>query len=82
MEYYFSRHAKRRAKLYNLDLDDIVEILGSLNLKDFENYKQNEIIDTRFSEKYGYPLKIIFQIEEMKIIIITNYPLKRKLYEN
>lgn len=82
MEYYFSRHAKRRAKLYNLDLDDIVEILGSSDLKNFENFIQNEIIDSRFSDKYGYPLKIIFRKEELKIIIITNYPLKRKLYEN
>jgi len=82
MDFYFSRHAKGRAKLYNIALEDIVEILDNLDVDYFEEGQNIEIVDSRFLNKYKYPLKIVLKKEESKLIIITKYPLKRRLYEN
>jgi len=48
MEYYFSRHAIRRAKLYNLELDDIIEILKGYINDIIDDEYQFELIDSRF----------------------------------
>ncbi len=67
----FSRHAKRRAKLYNIPESVVENILKSLNLKNGEH----EIV--RKISEFKYPLKIVVVVEKSIITVITNYPLKK-----
>lgn len=71
MEIKFSRHAKRRAKLYNISESTISNILAGLNL----HHGEHDIIRT--ISGYRYPVKIVVSVERDSIIVITNYPLKK-----
>ena len=72
MEIKFSRHAKRRAKLYRIPESIITNILENSDLSQGEN----EII--RNIEGFKYPLKIVVDVESDMIAVITNYPLKKR----
>ncbi len=67
----FSRHAKRRAKLYKLAETTLQEIVQQAQLED----GQQEII--RHVPGLTYPLKIIVSREDQLVTIITAYPLKK-----
>ena len=67
----FSRHAKRRAKLYNISEDIIINILENLDLSEGEH----EII--RDVEGFKYPLKIVVKVESDIVTVVTNYQLKK-----
>ena len=70
LEIYFSRHARRRTKLYGISEDVIINIL-----KDKQLSKGNhEIIEN--VEGFKFPLKVVFVVTD-KITIITTYPLKK-----
>ena len=70
---HFSRHAKRRAKLYNISESTIEEILIGIELHDGEN----EII--RDISGFKYPIKIVVyvEVERDMMTVITHYPLKK-----
>jgi hypothetical protein len=72
VEIKFSRHAKRRAKLYNISESIIIDILKSMDLSQGEH----EII--RNIRGFKYPLKIVIDVESDIITVITNYPLKKR----
>ena len=72
MKIKFSRHAKRRAKLYNLSLSTIDNILKKEEL----HPGKHEIIQE--VPGYKYPIKIVVSVENDTIVVITNYPLKRR----
>jgi hypothetical protein len=67
----FSRHAKRRAKLYNIPETTIEEILKDLDFQDGEH----EII--KGVQGFEYPIKIVVSIEGDIQTVITSYPLKK-----
>jgi len=71
VEIKFSRHAKRRAKLYKIPESTILRILEG---KDFDQGNQ-EIIEN--VEGFKYPLKIVIAVENDIITVETNYPLKK-----
>lgn len=71
MEIKFSRHAKRRAKLYEIPEKTIIDILNKTKFKSGEH----EII--RPVPEMKYPLKIVVSVKGNLITIITNYPLKK-----
>ena len=72
MKVNFSRHAKRRAKLYNIPRSTIAEII----LKKQElSQGIHEIIEN--VEGFGYPLKIVITVEDNTITVVINYPLKK-----
>jgi hypothetical protein len=71
MEIIFSRHAKRRAKLYGIPESTILRILEG---KAF-NQGSQEVIEN--VEGFKYPLKIVIAVENGIITIETNYPLKK-----
>ena len=71
MRIKFSRHAKRRAKLYKIPETMVEKILEGLGLTDGEH----EII--RNVSGFKYPIKIVFAVENDIMIVITNYPLKK-----
>ena len=72
MKIKFSRHAKRRAKLYNISESIILKVLEN---KDLSHQGINEIIEN--VEGYKYPLKIVIAVENDIITIVTSYPLKK-----
>ena len=71
MEIEFSRHAKRRAKLYKIPESTILRILEG---KEF-NQGSQEIIEN--VEGFKYPLKIVIAVENDIITVETSYPLKK-----
>jgi hypothetical protein len=70
MEIKFSRHAKRRAKLYGISESAVSAILAKMNFTQGEH----EIV-TDIGQKY--PLKMVISIEKDTLTVITNYPLKK-----
>jgi hypothetical protein len=71
MKITFSRHAKRRAKLYEIPESIITGILTNINLHQGEQ----EII--KDVEGFKYPLKIVVSVEKDLTTVITNYLLKK-----
>ena len=72
MSIIFSRHAKRRMKLYQIPEKVIIDIVSNLTKQG-----KHELV-TQIPE-FDYPIKIICKVEGKEIIIITVYPLKRGL---
>ncbi len=71
MDIKFSRHAKRRAKLYGISETTITDILRNMNLHQGEYEIKKDV------PGFKYPLKIVVSIEEDLITVVTNYPLKK-----
>ena len=71
MKIKFSRHAKRRAKLYNIQESTILNILQNIEL----SQGMHEIIKN--VEGFEYPLKIIIAVENDITTVVTNYPLRK-----
>ena len=67
----FSRHAKRRAKLYNIPESTIEEILKDLDLQDGEHEVIKDV------QGFKYPIKTVVSVEGNIRTVITNYPLKK-----
>ncbi|WP_201068320.1 MULTISPECIES: hypothetical protein [Thiorhodovibrio] len=67
----FSRHAKRRAKLYRISEDIIREILSDIDLSEGEH----EIIKN--VPGFRYPIKVVVAVEGFTLTVVTNYPLKK-----
>jgi hypothetical protein len=70
----FSRHARRRAKLYKISEDVIREILSDIDLSE----GGHEIIKNVAGFKY--PIKTVVAVEGTTITVVTNYPLKKGKY--
>jgi len=73
MKIKWSRHAKRRAKLYKIPKREIVKIL----IKRRFDQGRNTIIEQINGIKY--PIKVVVSVEEDLITVITSYPLKKVL---
>ena len=71
MKIKFSRHAKRRARLYGISESIITSILTMGNLDQGEQEIVKDI------EGFDYPLKIVVSVEKDLATIITAYPLKK-----
>lgn len=71
MEIKFSRHAKRRAKLYKIPESTILRALQGKELCQ----GIHDIIEN--AEGFNYPLKVVVAVGNDIITIITNYPVKR-----
>ena len=72
MEIKFSRHAKRRAKLYEISEKTITDILANMNLHQGEHEIIKEVLG------FKYPLKIVVSVEGNLTTVKTNYPLKKR----
>ncbi len=71
MKVKFSRHAKRRAKLYEIPESTIEKILADSELSD----GVHELI--RDIAGFKYPIKIVISVENDIMTVITIYPLKK-----
>jgi len=67
----FSRHAKRRAKLYKIPESVVEEILKDSDLADGEHQIIRDVTG------FKYPIKVIVSVEGSAMTVITNYPLKK-----
>lgn len=73
----YSRHARRRMKLYNLSEEDVSSIIEHQNPGLVFMEGRHEIISETMFSQYGYPIKVVLSFESGKIVVITAYPLKR-----
>jgi hypothetical protein len=71
MKINFSRHAKRRARLYDIPESTIEKILLSSELHDGDH----ELIED--VPGFLYPIKIVVSVKKNIMTVITNYPLKK-----
>ena len=71
MKIIFSRHAKRRAKLYNIPESVVVDLLSGVHFMPGEHQIIRQIDD------FNFPLKIIITVGNEDITVITTYPLKK-----
>jgi hypothetical protein len=77
MSIIFSRHAKRRMLLYNIDESDVVETIQNSDL-DIESQNKIEVVNREMAEKYGYPLKVFFKRKNDDVIVISAFPFIRR----
>jgi len=78
MNLILSRHAKRRMKLYSIEESDIQFLLNTYAI----NSKVGRQDIVAKLEKFSYPIKVIFEVKENTIQLITCYLLKRAKDEN
>jgi hypothetical protein len=71
MNIIFSRHARRRTKLYGIPEPTVKTILLNMNLPQGEHEIIKEV------SGWKYPLKLVVSVEGSTITVITNYPLKK-----
>jgi len=78
MEIKFSRHADRRMRLYKIDEKDVRNTIESIIIDKGLIVGRHEKINYDLKIKYGYPLKVVFVIENDRVEVITAYPLKKE----
>lgn len=67
----FSRHAKRRARLYKIPESAVANILTGMYIRQGEHEIVSKLTGFR------YPVKIVVSVEGDTVTVITNYPLKK-----
>ncbi len=74
-----SRHARNNMRLYKISEEDILKVVQSPDVSAREGDRM--VATKRFGEKFaGYPLKVVYEKIGKKLLIITAYPLKRKMW--
>ncbi|MFQ5686782.1 MAG: hypothetical protein ACE5GV_08995 [Candidatus Scalindua sp.] len=71
MKIKFSRHAKRRGKLYKIPETTVSNILKNMKLTQGKHEILKKINELK------YPLRIVIDVKDDIITVITNYPLKK-----
>lgn len=77
MDIVFSRHARRRMALYGISRADVVRALKGGTAQTAPQGRK-EVTDHRMTEKYGYPLKVVYTEESKQLTVVTAYPLKKE----
>lgn len=77
----FSRHAKRRMKLYGISEKNVLNILRNGRRETSEDGKQIFLHD--INEKFKYPIKVVAAHSDKGFFIISTYPfIKRRKNES
>jgi hypothetical protein len=71
MKISFSRHARRRMRLYGISEDAVISIMNSTS----PGIGDGEMLG--HVNGFNLPIKVVFSFEDDYYIIITAYPLKR-----
>ena len=74
----FSRHAVRRMRLYGIEEEDVVASIRAGFVDPGFASGGAALVNEDLSEKYGYPLKVVFSRDSDRIVVITTYPMKRE----
>lgn len=77
----YSRHARRRMKLYGLSEDDVFSVIRHVSADLAFAEGKHEIIGENVFSQSGYPIKVVFLCQGDQLIVITAYPLKKGLRE-
>jgi len=72
----FSRHAKRRMKLYGISKEDVLNVLRNGRKETSEDGKRFFLHD--INEKFKYPIKVITAQSDKMLVIVSAYPLKKR----
>lgn len=76
----FSRHAKRRIRLYKIDEKDIIAGIKYYlkgQIKPFFGNKFEFTSKNKFS-KIKFPIKVVIVVKGPDVTVITAYPVKRE----
>jgi hypothetical protein len=73
----FSRHAKRRMQLYGISEEDVFEVLNQGQREILANGKTVFLHD--FERKFSYPIKVVAFQRGGETLVITTYPLKKRI---
>lgn len=71
----FSRHAKRRMKLYGITEEDVTRVLENGKKEILSENKTSYIYE--IANRFEYPLKVVASETSEQILVITAYPLKK-----
>jgi len=74
----FSRHSRRRLRLYGIVEQDVVDVILSYLKDGAEMPGRHEIVSRNYTDKYRYPLKIVFVEEAGSVTVVTAYPVKKE----
>jgi len=72
-EVRFSRHARRRMKLYNISENIVIEFIS----ESISTIGRHVLV--RKVAEHALPIKIVVEAKVNEIVVITAYPLKRGL---
>jgi len=75
MNIKFSRHAKRRMALYDIEERDVLLAIEEGEKQVLPDGKLCFIF--KINDKFKYPLKIVAMEKQDSLTIVTAYPLKR-----
>ena len=74
-----SRHARNNMRLYNISEGDILDAIDSPDVSGREGDKVVAV--KKFRDKFsGFPLKVVYEMIENELFIITAYPIKKKMW--
>ena len=72
----FSRHAKRRMKLYGITERDVMRVIDEGESEtDHHTHKTNFVLDAL--KGFKYPLKVVIVETSESRLVITAYPVKK-----
>jgi hypothetical protein len=73
---HFSRHARRRMKLYGISEEEVLHILRTGKA---ERTKDDKIVSLgHIEERFSYPIKVISAYRDTSLVIVSAYPFKRR----
>jgi hypothetical protein len=74
-----SRHARNNMRLYKISESDILNAIESGEVLSREGNKR--VVLKKFVNKFsGYPLKVVYEQIGNGLLIVTAYPLKKKIW--
>jgi hypothetical protein len=74
-----SRHARNNMRLYNISERDIQGAIDSPEVSGREGDKM--VVMKKFQDRFsGFPLKVVYEKIGNELLIITAYPIKRKMW--
>jgi hypothetical protein len=77
MDIHFTRHARNRIRLYRIDREQLLRILNSLDLKSLPASQSRTFFFEGVRSTMGTPIKVIAVRRKDRIVIRTNYPIKK-----
>jgi hypothetical protein len=72
----FSRHSKRRMRLYGISEEDVLNVLRNGRKETSGDGKIFFLHD--INEKFKYPIKVITVQGDKAFVIVSAYPLKKR----
>lgn len=73
----YTRHARRRMKLYEIAIEEVEEVIKSPNSEP-KIERNRDVVYRVLGPKFkAMPLKVVYVIENDDLVILSAYPLKK-----